>query len=166
MKLISKQIESKYGKKILFNETLANYSWFNLGGPSEVFFKPNSIEDITFFLKNVNPKKITILGAGSNTLIRDGGVKGITIKLGSQFSYLNLLPSNIIEIGASTLDKKIADFALANSLTGLEFLVDAMVKIFQKYFILLKLLIFLEIKKTFQLLILNFTTEKVIWIKI
>ena len=122
MKLISKQIESKYGKKILFNETLANYSWFNLGGPSEVFFKPNSIEDITFFLKNVNPKKITILGAGSNTLIRDGGVKGITIKLGSQFSYLNLLPSNIIEIGASTLDKKIADFALANSLTGLEFL--------------------------------------------
>jgi len=122
MKLISKQIESKYGKKILFNETLANYSWFNLGGPSEVFFKPNNIEDITFFLKNVNPKKITILGAGSNTLIRDGGVKGITIKLGSQFSYLNLLPSNIIETGASTLDKKIADFALANSLTGLEFL--------------------------------------------
>ena len=39
MKLITKEIESKYGKKILFNEKLANYSWFNLGGPSEVFFK-------------------------------------------------------------------------------------------------------------------------------
>ena len=122
MKLISKEIQLKYGKKILFNEKLANYSWFNLGGPSEVFFKPNSINDIIFFLKNIRPKKITILGAGSNTLIRDGGVEGIAIKLSSHFSYLNLESSNVIEAGAATLDKKIADFATENSLTGLEFL--------------------------------------------
>jgi len=122
MKLITKEIELKYGKKILFNEKLANYSWFNLGGPSEVFFKPNSVEDVIFFLKNVRPKKVNILGAGSNTLIRDGGVKGITIKLSSQFSYLNLEADGIIEAGAATLDRKIADFALENSLTGLEFL--------------------------------------------
>ena len=122
MKLISEEIELKYGKKILFNEKLANYSWFNLGGPSEIFFKPNSIEDIIYFFKTVKPNKITILGAGSNTLIRDGGVKGITVKLSSHFSYLNLESSNIIEAGAATLDKKIADFALENSLTGLEFL--------------------------------------------
>jgi UDP-N-acetylmuramate dehydrogenase len=122
MKLISKEIQLKYGKKILFNEKLANYSWFNLGGPSEVFFKPNCIDDIILFLKNIRPKKITILGAGSNTLIRDGGVEGIAIKLSSHFSYLNLESSNVIEAGAATLDKKIADFALENSLTGLEFL--------------------------------------------
>ena len=122
MKLITKEIELKYGKKILFNEKLANYSWFNLGGPSEVFFKPNSVEDVIFFLKNVRPKKVNILGAGSNTLIRDGGVKGITIKLSSQFSYLNLEADGIIEAGAATLDRKIADFALENALTGLEFL--------------------------------------------
>ena len=122
MKLITKEIESKYGKKILFNEKLANYSWFNIGGPSEVFFKPTNIEDIIFFLKKVKPKKISIIGAGSNTLIRDGGVKGITIKLSSHFSYLNLTSLNIIEVGAATLDKKIANFALENSLTGLEFL--------------------------------------------
>jgi UDP-N-acetylmuramate dehydrogenase len=122
MKLISKEIEVKYGKKILFNEKLGNYSWFNLGGPSEVFFKPHSTEDIIFFLKAVKPKKITIIGAGSNTLIRDGGVEGITIKLSSNFSYLNLISKNIIEVGAATLDKKIADFAIENSLTGLEFL--------------------------------------------
>ena len=122
MKLISEEIELKYGKKILFNEKLANYSWFNLGGPSEIFFKPNSIEDIIYFFKTVKPNKITILGAGSNTLIRDGGVKGITVKLSSHFSYLNLESSNIIEAGAATLDKKIADFELENSLTGLEFL--------------------------------------------
>ena len=122
MKLISEEIELKYGKIILFNEKLANYSWFNLGGPSEIFFKPNSIEDIIYFFKTVKPNKITILGAGSNTLIRDGGVKGITVKLSPHFSYLNLESSNIIEAGAATLDKRIADFALENSLTGLEFL--------------------------------------------
>ena len=122
MQLISKEVELKYGKKILFNEKLNNYSWFNLGGPSEVFFKPHNIEDIIFFLKTVKPKKITIIGAGSNTLIRDGGIKGITIKLSSNFSYVNLISENIIEAGAATLDKKIADFATENSLTGLEFL--------------------------------------------
>ena len=122
MELILKEIKLKFGKKILFNEKLSNYSWFNLGGPSEIFFKPGNIEDIVFLLKNFKPKKITILGAGSNTLIRDGGVEGVTIKLSSHFSYLNLLSGNIIEVGAATLDKKIANFALENSLTGLEFL--------------------------------------------
>ena len=122
MKLIPKEVEIKYGKKILFNEKLDNYSWFNLGGPSEIFFKPHNIEDIIFFLKTVKPKKFTIIGAGSNTLIRDGGVEGITIKLSPHFSYLNLISTNIIEVGAATLDKKVADFAAENSLSGLEFL--------------------------------------------
>ena len=49
MKFEINQIKSKLGKKILLNEKLANYSWFNLGGPSEIFFKPESIEDIIFF---------------------------------------------------------------------------------------------------------------------
>ena len=122
MKLISRKIELKLGKKILLNEKLANYSWFNLGGPSEVFFKPDNVEDIIFFLKEIKPEKINILGAGSNTLFRDGGVKGITIKLSSKFSYVNFTSPNIIEVGAATLDRKVADFALENSLTGLEFL--------------------------------------------
>ena len=122
MKLLSKEIEFKLGKKILLNEKLANYSWFNLGGPSEIFFKPENIQDIIFFLKETKPQKINILGAGSNTLIRDGGIKGITIKLSSHFSYLNLNSPNIIEAGAATLDKKIADFASEHSLAGLEFL--------------------------------------------
>ena len=74
MRLISKETELKLGKKILLNEKLANYSWFNLGGLSEVLFKPDSIENLIFFLKEVMPETINILGAGSNTLIRDGGV--------------------------------------------------------------------------------------------
>ena len=49
MKLTLKEIELKFKNKILYNVKLANYSWFNLGGPSEFFFKPDTIEDIIFF---------------------------------------------------------------------------------------------------------------------
>ena len=122
MKISTNELKKKFGKKILFNEKLSNYSWFNLGGPAEVLFKPNNIEDIIFFLEKFNPQKFTILGAGSNTLIRDGGVKGISVKLSSAFSYTTLDSKNIIEVGAATPDKKVADFAMENSVAGLEFL--------------------------------------------
>ena len=122
MNVVTEELKKKLGKKILVNEKLSNYSWFNLGGPAETFFKPDSVEDVLFFLVKIKPKKFIILGAGSNTLIRDGGIKGITIKLSSSFSYIKLDSKNRIEVGAATPDKKVADFALENSLTGLEFL--------------------------------------------
>ena len=49
MKIIAENLKIKFGKKILIDETLSNYSWFNLGGPADIFFKPESIEDIIFF---------------------------------------------------------------------------------------------------------------------
>ena len=106
------------------NEKLSKYSWFNLGGPAEVFFKPNSIDDLKNFLLNSKNKKdkIFILGAGSNTLFRDAGFDGIIIKLGKAFTETKLLENNKIEVGAATLDKKLSDFAYQNSLSGLEFL--------------------------------------------
>jgi len=122
MKIITEDLKIKFGKQILINEKMSNYSWFNLGGPADIFFKPDSIEDIIFFLKKIKPQNVTIIGAGSNILIRDGGIKGITIKLGSAFSYIKLDSENIIEVGAATQDKKVANFAMENSLAGLEFL--------------------------------------------
>ena len=122
MKVAAKELKVKFGKRILIDEKLSNYSWFNLGGPADILFKPSSIKDIIFFFKELNPNKFTVIGAGSNTLIRDGGIKGITIKLGSAFSYTHLGAENIIEVGAATSDKKVADFAIDHSLTGLEFL--------------------------------------------
>jgi len=115
-------LKTKFGKQVLMDEKLSNYSWFNLGGTADIFFKPNSIKDIVFFLETIKPKQFTIIGAGSNILIRDGGIKGITIKLSSAFSYIKLDSKNIIEVGSATLDKKVADFAMSNSLAGLEFL--------------------------------------------
>lgn len=108
-------------KKIKKNENLAKYSWFNLGGSAEFFFKPNDKKELSEYLKLEN-NSITILGAGSNTLIRDGGVKGSVIKLGPKFSFINIINDNILHVGALTFDKKLSEFALENSISGFEFL--------------------------------------------
>ena len=106
------------------NKNLSKYNWFNLGGPAKILFKANSEEDLKFFLQsNIKDKKnVFILGAGSNTLFRDLGFNGTIIKLGKSFNYINLLDNNKIEVGSATLDKKISDFALENSISGFEFL--------------------------------------------
>ena len=122
MNIAIEELKTKLGKKILINEKLSNYSWFNVGGPAEILFKPDSVEDVHYFIKTLKPRKFIVLGAGSNTLIRDGGIKGVAIKLSSSFSFIKLYSKNIIEVGAATLDKKVANFAMENSLTGLEFL--------------------------------------------
>ena len=111
-------------KNLIKGEKLANYNWFNLGGPAEIFYKANSIDELKDFLKKNNSKNnsIHILGAGSNTLFRDGGFDGIVIKLGNSFSYTKLLKNNEIEVGAATPDRKLSDFASKNSLSGFEFL--------------------------------------------
>ena len=108
-------------KNLIQNEQLSKYNWFNLGGPAEFFFRPGNLDELTDFLKK-NDKHINILGAGSNILIRDGGLKGVTIKLSSKFSHVKLVDKERIYAGASTLDKKLSDFAGENSLSGFEFL--------------------------------------------
>ena len=88
MKLENK-LKDKFGKSIIFRESLSKYSWFNLGGPAEILFKPDSIEQLIDFLRSIkNSYKIICLGAGSNTLIRDGGFKGAVIKLVLNFHTL------------------------------------------------------------------------------
>ena len=78
----------KFSKSISKNIKMSNYSWFNLGGPAEYFSSQKNKDQLLEFLKDnqLNNKNITILGAGSNTLIRDQGIKGVVIKLGSEFS--------------------------------------------------------------------------------
>ena len=72
--------------------------------------------------KNEGKLNITIIGAGSNTLIRDNGIRGVVIKLGSNFSEIKIINENIIQAGAGSLDRKVADFAKESNLSGLEFL--------------------------------------------
>ena len=125
MKLINqiKNISGKFNGKISFNEKLSKFSWFNIGGPAEVLFRPKNLRELSIFLKEIKGiKKIKVLGAGSNTLIRDGGFDGIIIKLGPSFSRISLFDPTTLIAGASALDKKVSNFALKNSLAGFEFL--------------------------------------------
>jgi len=125
MELISqiKKIENKISGKILFNQNLSKYSWFNLGGAAKAIFLPKSLNELSVFLKNIDcQNKVKVLGVGSNTLIRDGGYNGIIIKFGKSFSHLSLFNNNTIIAGSAALDKNVSNFALENHLTGFEFL--------------------------------------------
>ena len=122
--ILDQKIKKKFSNYIFNNIKLSNYSWFNLGGPAEYLFKPKDKQQLIEFL-NENKKnklEITIIGAGSNTLIRDNGIKGVVIKLGPNFSKIKLLDEVTIEIGASALDRKISNFAKDHGIGNLEFL--------------------------------------------
>ena len=125
MNLISqiKELKNRISGEFQFDENLSKHSWFSLGGPAKVVFRPKTLNELSIFLKNIREfDKIRVLGVGSNTLIRDGGFDGIIIKLGKSFSHLSLFDENKIISGASALDKNVSNFALKNSLSGFEFL--------------------------------------------
>ena len=116
--------KKKFEDNFSYNVNLSNYSWFNLGGNAEFFFKAKDKKQLIEFLREAKNKnlKTTILGAGSNTLFRDNGVKGVVIKLGNEFSYTKLVNKNILDVGAATLDRKVANYAKENNVGNLEFL--------------------------------------------
>ena len=118
-----KEFSNEINSKIYFDYGLKKSNWFNIGGKTQVYFKPDSLSDLVIFLKKFgNDKKIFILGAGSNTLISDNTFDGIVIKLGKNFSNVSLLPNGIIVAGSACMDKKLSDFARENEIGGLEFL--------------------------------------------
>jgi UDP-N-acetylmuramate dehydrogenase len=105
------------------NAPLASSTWFRVGGPADVLFRPIDSDDLSHFLKN-KPESlpITILGAGSNCLVRAGGIRGIVIKLGSGFSEISAIKNELI-VGAACLDRTVAMHCSELGLSGLEFLV-------------------------------------------
>ena len=114
----------KFGSSLSENTSMSKYSWFNLGGPAEYLFKPDNKQQLIEFLREnkIHKLKIFIIGAGSNTLIRDKGIKGVVVKLGKGFGGINLINKNTIEVGASVLDRKVANFAKENNISDFEFL--------------------------------------------
>ena len=118
-----KELLKKFDSNINYNADLKKKNWFNIGGKAKVFFKANQLKDLVEFLKILdNREKIYIIGAGSNTLITDEVYDGVIIKLGKNFNRLSVLNSNIIISGTAVLDKKLAEYAAENSLSGFEFL--------------------------------------------
>ena len=109
--------------KISYKYNLKNANWFNIGGVVEAFFKPKNLNDLVNLIKNTKKeKKLHIIGAGSNLLISDKGINGIAIKLGSNFSNISKIDDTTLIAGASTIDRKLSEYAMENEISGFEFL--------------------------------------------
>ncbi|MDC0578613.1 UDP-N-acetylmuramate dehydrogenase [Candidatus Pelagibacter ubique] len=118
-----RKFSNEISSKINFDYDLKKSNWFNIGGQTKVYFRPDNLPDLILFLKRFGEKeKIHILGAGSNTLISDEKFDGVVIKLGKNFSNISILPNDVIIAGSACLDKKLSDFALNNGIGGFEFL--------------------------------------------
>lgn len=106
-----------------FDAVMADQTWFRVGGKADVLFKPVDLDDLIYFLKN-RPKDVPVytVGAGSNLLVRDGGVRGIVIRLGRGFATIEK-DGGEIEVGAGALDRTVAMMCGDWGLSGLEFLV-------------------------------------------
>ena len=109
--------------RLLRNEPLAPFTWLRVGGPADVLFLPADEADLAAFLAGLDPAvPVTPLGVGSNTLVRDGGVEGVVIRLaGRAFAGIERVGARRILAGAGALDAHLAREAAAAGLAGLEF---------------------------------------------
>lgn len=105
------------------NEPLARYTWFRVGGPADVFYEPADLDDLEQFMSNkADDVPVTVLGGTSNILIRDGGIRGVTIRLGKPFADIDIKGEHV-HVGAAAADVNVARRAAGFGVEGLEFLV-------------------------------------------
>ena len=112
------EIRGRYSE----NAPLSKVTWFRVGGPADIIFKPADIEDLQYFLQN-KPADIpvTVIGVGSNLLVRDGGIRGVVIRLGGSFAKIEVDGDKVIA-GAAALDLNVAKTAAREERAGLEFM--------------------------------------------
>src|SRR6185295_1411200 len=105
------------------NAAIKDLTWFRAGGPAEVLYIPPDADDLATFLREVDDGiPITVIGVGSNLLVRDGGVDGVVIRLGRGFMNTSAEATHRLRAGAAALDVSVAKAALEASLAGLEFM--------------------------------------------
>ncbi len=101
---------------------LRDVTWFRVGGPAEILFTPADAEDLAGFLRHVEADiSVTVIGVGSNLLVRDGGVPGVVIRLGRGFGGIAIEDETRVRAGAAVPDVKVARAALDAGLAGLTF---------------------------------------------
>jgi UDP-N-acetylmuramate dehydrogenase len=104
------------------NAVLGPNTWFRVGGPAEFLVRPADVEDLADLLRGLpHEMPVTVIGAASNLIIRDGGIPGVVIKLARGFNEI-LVEADGIIAGAAALDITVAEHAASASLSGLEFL--------------------------------------------
>jgi UDP-N-acetylmuramate dehydrogenase len=108
--------------RLLLDEPLGPLTWFRVGGPAEAVFLPADEDDLRSFLAALDPGvPVTALGVGSNTLVRDGGVEGVVVRLGKGFAAVEARGESRIYAGAAALDAVLAREAARAGIAGLEF---------------------------------------------
>lgn len=110
--------------RLAASQPLAPFTWFRVGGPAEVLFSPADEDDLAYFLKNLPAEiPVTTIGLGSNLIIRDGGVKGVVIRLGGKaFGEITVEEGSRLRAGACAPDMRVAKAAAEAGLDGLAFL--------------------------------------------
>ena len=108
--------------RLLANQSLAELTWFRVGGPAQLLFAPADEDDLAYFLTHL-PREIAVMvvGVGSNLIVRDGGILGAVIRLGPRAFGATTVEGDIVSAGAAALDKRVAEAAAAASIGGLEF---------------------------------------------
>ena len=108
--------------KLLINEPLGPYTWFRVGGAADALFIPADADDLTDFLKALDPAvPVTVLGVGSNVIVRDGGVEGVVVRLAGRPWAQIATDGDTITAGAGALDSMVAKASAKAGIGGLEF---------------------------------------------
>ena len=108
--------------KIEANSSLAKFIWFRTGGPAQYLVRPDSIEELSQFLKNLDKNiPVMAIGVGSNMIVRDGGVDGVVIRLPKSMGKVEILEDNKIRSGGAAMGISLASAARDAGIAGLEF---------------------------------------------
>jgi UDP-N-acetylmuramate dehydrogenase len=109
--------------RLLSNQALAELTWFRVGGPAQALFMPEDENDLAYVLRNLSSDvPVSVLGAGSNTIVRDGGIEGLVIRLGRGFNEVAVEADNRVRAGTAALDLMVARAAQKAGIAGLAFL--------------------------------------------
>jgi UDP-N-acetylmuramate dehydrogenase len=109
--------------RLVPNQPLAEFTWFRVGGPAQVLFMPEDEQDLSYFLSHLPPEiPVTVIGLGSNLIVRDGGVPGVVVRLGRGFSNVTAEEGARVRAGAAVPDVKVARAAQDAAIAGLAFL--------------------------------------------
>ncbi len=109
--------------RLLANQPLADLTWFRVGGPAQVLYVPEDEADLAYLLTHLPPDiPVTVIGLGSNLIVRDGGVLGVVIRLGRGFGDTAIEESARVRAGAAVPDVRVAKAAQEAGIAGLAFL--------------------------------------------
>ncbi len=107
--------------RLLANQSLGEFAWFRVGGPAQALFMPEDDDDLAYVLRNMPADiPVTVIGAGSNLIVRDGGVEGVVIRLGRGFNEVTVDGERVVA-GTAILDAMVARAAQKAGIAGLAF---------------------------------------------